>query len=269
MTTDTAAKPADTPFITPRAVVIEAPAMDPAHMRLNLRTSPLAALATRDPGGHPFATLTNVATDSDGSPLFLTSQLTLHGRNAAADNRVSLSFQPLTADRRGQPSAPPRHGRATPPGGVVLPRARLTLSGHAAIVDDPRVRQRFLMRHRKAAAFARMQDFHIWRVTVAAGHCGLGIDPADLILDLRGSATLVAAENELLATINRTYAAALSRLASQLTGAQPGAWRATGMDPEGLDLALGDETARLTFQQAVHRPEAALPALELLLDEAM
>ncbi|CAH1658635.1 HugZ family pyridoxamine 5'-phosphate oxidase [Chelatococcus asaccharovorans] len=271
MTADIAAKPADMPFITPRAVAIDGPglAMDPAHLRLNLRTSPLAALATRDPGGHPFATLTNIATDSDGSPLFLTSQLALHGRNAAANNRVSLSFQPLARDRRGQPGAPSRHGRTAALAGLVLARARLTVSGHAAIDDDPRVRQRFLTRHRKTAAFAQMQDFHIWRVTVAAGHYGLGIDPVDLILDLRDAETLVAAESELLATLNGSHAATLSRLASRLAGALPGAWRATGIDPEGLDLALGDETARLTFQQAVHSPEAALPALELLLDEAM
>ena len=39
-----------------------------------------------------------------------------------------------------------------------------------------------------------------------------------------------------------------------LAGAGDGHWRATGLDPEGLDLACGDRTARLTFPRRIEEP---------------
>lgn len=267
----------DSPAITPRAVAVPIPpsAVAPAMLRLHMRAAPIAALATRDPGGHPFATLTNVATDSDGAPLFLTSTITLYGRNTAADDRISLSFPPLAEGKvtpramgHGRHGLHGRHGRSVALGGAILPRARLTVSGHAAVVDDSRVRQRFLARHRKTSAFAAMNDFHIWRLTITAGHFGIGIEPVALVLDLAGAEALVAGEGEVLAILNRDRAPELSRLATGLAGAAPGRWRATGLDPEGLDLALGDETVRLTFPEAVFQPGAVPVALAGLLAEA-
>ena len=47
------------------------------------------ALATLDPqGGFPFASLVTVATDHDGSPLFLMSRLSAHTLNLETDPRA-------------------------------------------------------------------------------------------------------------------------------------------------------------------------------------
>jgi len=43
--------------------------------------------------------------------------------------------------------------------------------------------------------------------------------------------------------------------ATKLFGAEDGAWRLTGLDPEGLDLARGDATLRLPFPQRVVNAE--------------
>ena len=64
------------------------------------------ALATIDRhSGHPFASLVNVATDADGSPLILISRLSTHTANLEIDGRASLL---LAAVGRGDPLAHPR-----------------------------------------------------------------------------------------------------------------------------------------------------------------
>lgn len=40
--------------------------------------------------GHPFASLVNVGTDADGSPVILTSRLATHTANLEADGRASI-----------------------------------------------------------------------------------------------------------------------------------------------------------------------------------
>jgi hypothetical protein len=77
-----------------------------------LRTIRAGALADSRPGGwRPFASLTTVATDSDGSPLLLMSQLSAHTQNLQEDSRASIL---LAQDRQGRPAGPsaPHRDRA-------------------------------------------------------------------------------------------------------------------------------------------------------------
>ena len=56
-----------------------------------LRATRAGTLATLDRNsGHPFASLVNVATDSDGAPLILVSRLATHTANLEVDGRASL-----------------------------------------------------------------------------------------------------------------------------------------------------------------------------------
>src|SRR5437763_14617379 len=56
-----------------------------------LRATRAGTLGTLDRHtGHPFASLVNVATDIDGSPLILTSRLSTHTANLEADGRASV-----------------------------------------------------------------------------------------------------------------------------------------------------------------------------------
>ncbi|MBV9076184.1 MAG: DUF2470 domain-containing protein, partial [Methylobacteriaceae bacterium] len=54
-----------------------------------------------------------------------------------------------------------------------------------------------------------------------------------------------------VAHLNDDHADALALYATKLAGAPAGRWRATGLDPEGLDLLAGDLTARLRFPEPV------------------
>src|ERR1700721_3575277 len=71
-----------------------------------LRATRVGALATIDRNtGHPFASLVNVATDVDGTPLILISRLSTHTANLEDDGRASLLFASVG---RGDPLAYPR-----------------------------------------------------------------------------------------------------------------------------------------------------------------
>ena len=55
--------------------------------------------------------------------------------------------------------------------------------------------------------------------------------------------------------MNADHAEAVRLYATKLLGAEDGRWRLTGLDPEGLDLALGDATLRLAFPERVSTAE--------------
>src|ERR1700688_3010396 len=84
-----------------------APDFDPRAVAKHLvRVTRAGSLATIDRNtGHPFASLVNVATDSDGSPLILVSRVAPPPAKREADPRASLL---LASVGKGDPLAHPR-----------------------------------------------------------------------------------------------------------------------------------------------------------------
>src|SRR5690348_13178019 len=116
-----------------------------------LRSIRAGTLATLDRNtGHPFASLVNIATDSDGSPVMLVSRLSTHTANIEVDPRCSVL---LAQAGKGDPLAHPRL--------TVL--GRMQRLGRED-VDEPRVRRRFLARHPKSELYAGFGDFAFWRM---------------------------------------------------------------------------------------------------------
>jgi heme iron utilization protein len=209
-----------------------------AEARLLLRRIRAGALATLDHAdGAPFASLVNVATDFDGAPLLLLSKLAAHRANIEADARISLL---LSEGGKGDP----------------LAHARLTVLGRAEIVMADTVKDRFLSRHPKSALYAGFPDFDFFRVVVSGGHLNGGFARAarlsaeELLIDCSEAAALKAAEASAIAHMNSDHADAVRLYATRL-GGRDGPWRITGVDPDGLDLALTDETLRLMFPRRV------------------
>jgi heme oxygenase (biliverdin-IX-beta and delta-forming) len=203
-----------------------------------LRTIRAGAIATLDTEtGFPFASLVTVATDSDGSPLLLMSRLAAHTANLDADPRASVL---LAQGGKGDPLAHPR----------------LTVLGRVIRTDERRVRTRFLARHQKAKLYADFGDFSFWRMEMTGAHLNGGFARAmalsaeQLRTDLAGAEELVEIEESALAHMNADHRDSLALYATRLANAPAGEWRATGLDPEGIDLAAGDLTARAEF----HRP---------------
>jgi putative heme iron utilization protein len=214
-----------------------------------LRRGGRAALATSLRGA-PYASLVLYAVDHDASPLLLLSDLAQHSRNIAFDPRVSLLID----------------GTAELPDPLAGPR--LTVLGSAETVADRRLRERFTARYPESKVYADFADFRLYRVAVERGQLvsGFGriawIDGSDLLF-CQDSAALAAAEPAIIARVNEhlgeTLAAGIARLGHNGEG-----WRATGCDPEGLDIRSAAAVARLEFAAPVSSADAVPAALAQL-----
>lgn len=224
----------------------DSPAYDaPGEARRLLRTIRAGALATTAPEG-PFASLVSVATLPDGSPLMVLSRLAAHTRHLEADPRCSI----LLADAgKGDPLAHPR----------------LTLVGRAAPAEPSERgawRARFLARHPKAELYVDFADFSFWRLAIDTAHLNGGfaraasLAAADILTVTTDAGALIAAEASAIEHMNADHRDAVRRYATALAGAADGDWRVSGIDPDGLDLACGDRTARLDFPGRITGPGA-------------
>jgi putative heme iron utilization protein len=226
-----------------------------------LRAIRAGTLATLDRNtGHPFGSLVNVATDADGAPLILVSRLATHTANLEVDGRASL----LLAET----------GK-----GDALTHPRLTVLGTFTQVeresaDMPRLRRRFLAHHPKSELYAGFPDFDFWRMTVVSAHLNGGfaraadLAAADVLTDIAGAEALIEAEEGAVAHMNEDHARALCDYAVKLLGAPEGAWRCSGIDPDGLDLQNGPLALRLAFPQRVTGPGELRAVLKQLAEEA-
>ncbi|MDQ6703542.1 MAG: pyridoxamine 5'-phosphate oxidase family protein [Pseudomonadota bacterium] len=225
-----------------------------------LRSVRAGALATLVPGNaFPFASLVNVATAPDGSPILLLSRLAAHTRHLASDPRLSLL---LVQTGAGDPLAHPR----------------VTIMGTGECVTDPdrraALKTRFLAKHPQSALYADFGDFSFWRVAMEQAHLNGGFartghfKAASLVTSLDGAEALVAAEAHALAEINAQHQDVLAWFAAALAGKPDGPWQATGIDPEGIDLGCGDRTARLAFPRPVRTHQDLFETFPSLVEAA-
>ena len=204
------------------------------------RSCTRAALAT-SLAGAPYASLVLVTVDLDASPLLLLSDLAQHSRNIAFDPRVSLLFD--ATQNRADPLTGPR----------------LSLLGQAAAIDDPRCLARFVAHHPSSSGYAGFGDFRLYRMAVERGHlvAGFGridwVDGRDFLFGL-DARPLASAEPEILKHMNADRAGAIAGYARRLLHRKGEGWRMIGIDPEGIDLRCGGETARLEFAAPVASP---------------
>lgn len=214
--------------------------------RTLIRRALKGALATLEASsGHPYASLVTIATDVDGTPLFLISTLALHTRNLKSDARASLLLD--GTDAAGDPLA----------GG------RVTVMGRAVKSQRSTARDRFLARHEHARGYADFPDFAFYELAVERAHFigGFGrivdLEATNLLIDTADASPLVAAHADIVSHMNDDHSAAIALYATVLGGAPGGPWRMTGLDPEGLDLVCDGMTCRLPFTKRVTTPDEA------------
>jgi putative heme iron utilization protein len=238
----------------------ETPDFDPAALaRSLLRRCRQGALATLVPGsGDPYCSLVNVASHPDGSPVLLISRLALHTRNISSDSRVSLML-----DERVE--------------GDPLEGARIMLAGRAEQAADGEVAglsRRYLAAHPSAEVFVEFNDFSFFRVMPSGAHlvAGFGrildLEPRQFLTDLSGAEALLEAEQAAVEHMNADHREAINLYATRLLGAEPGDWRCTGCDPEGIDLQAGTKALRLQFPRRITAPAALRNVLKELADQA-
>jgi putative heme iron utilization protein len=214
-----------------------------------IRQGATAALATIERGGAPYASLVQVASAHDASPLLLISDLAAHTKNIDDDDRVSLLFDGT-------------RGLDNP-----LTGARVSVQGRVAALGDTapeqRLKRRYVARHPEAAGYAEFADFRFYSVRPERFHlvAGFGrirwLDAAAVLLDAAGTGTLAEAEDGILAHMNADHADAIDRYARGIVPDAPAGWRLTGVDPEGADLRRDGTVLRLDFQDMVSDAAAA------------
>ena len=226
-----------------------------------LRRIRAGTLATLDRNtGHPFASLVNIATDTDGAPVILISRLSTHTANLETDGRASVM---LAETGKGDALAHPR---------LTVLGAFMPVPRDAA--DEARLRRRFLAHHPKSQLYAGFADFAFWRMNVASAHLNGGFARAadltadDVLINIADAHDLIDAEEGAVAHMNDDHAAALNLYAVKLCGAPDGVWRCTGIDPDGLDLQNGPLSARLPFPQRITSPGALRMMLKDLAEKA-
>lgn len=234
---------------------------DPVQTAKSLiRSGKQGALATLVPGsGDPYCSLVNVATAPDSAPVLLISRLAIHTKNILADPRVSLM---IDERRAGDP----------------LEGARVMIAGRAESVTEEvtleAVRRRYLLRHPTADAFVDFPDFAFYRIAVSSVHlvAGFGrietLEGGRVLTDLTGAEEVLSGEASAVEHMNEDHMDANALYATKLLGAADGAWRITGLDPDGADLALGDSTLRLPFPERVTSGLALRKMLVALVGEA-
>ncbi|BCB21735.1 pyridoxamine 5'-phosphate oxidase family protein [Bosea sp. ANAM02] len=231
-----------------------------AEAKALLREARSAALATLGPDGHPSASLVGLATDIDGTPIILISALAAHTANIAGDPRASLLISP--------------GGKGDP-----LAHARITLKVRARRIereseDGIRIRRRYLARQPKSALYADFPDFSFFALDIEGASLNGGFARAfaptsdDLLSDPVHAAALAEVEAGAVAHMNEDHADAIGLYATQLLGAKPGDWRVVGLDPDGLDMALGSVALRLPFTASVDGPGGLRRALAELASKA-
>ncbi len=240
-----------------KSVLRETDAAAIAQARGLIRRARHGALAVLEPGtGVPLASRAAVATDLSGAPLILISQLSAHFGALEADPRCSIL---LGETGRGDPLAHPR---------ITLVCRAGMLSGEART----NARDRFLRRHPKSALYADFADFAFWRLAPerASLNGGFGKAYALTAFELATPVPdgLEALEPEAVAHMNADHAEAVALIATHFVNQRQGKWRLTGLDAGGLDLALGDATARATFDPPLASADEVRPRLVALVKRA-
>jgi len=205
--------------------------------------------------GVPFASRVGVATDIDGAPLILVSLLSTHTRALRADPRCSLLV--------GEP------GKGDP---LAYPRLSLVCRAVQLEAGDPaheRAQRRYLNRNPKAKLYAGLGDFRLFRLEPGRASLNGGFGKAfllnreELVCDSTVAAELAASEQRAIDHMNADHLDAIELYAGHFARASGEGWTMTGIDPDGIDLAAGDATARVFFPSPLN---AASEVRQVLVD---
>lgn len=233
-----------------------------AQAKRMLRMARFGALATAHPAdGWPLASRVALATLIDGSPVCLVSNLSNHTAAMMHNPRCSLL---VGEPGRGDPLAHPR-------------LSLLCVAERLERADDAHARRRYLARHPKAALYSDFSDFSFFRLSIARADWNGGFGSASSLeaADMAPRADwseLAQTEAAAVEHMNAEHADAVAhyaRIAAARDAREGGDWRITAIDPEGADLACGDEVRRLEFMSPVATPSSLRAALVALARRAV
>ncbi|HEY6633612.1 MAG TPA: HugZ family protein [Rhizobiaceae bacterium] len=225
------------------------------------RTARHGALAVIEPEtGAPLASRVGVATDVDGTPLILVSQLSAHTKAILADQRCSLMV--------GEP------GKGDP-----LAHPRITLVCRAVKLEPgtperARAERRYLNRNPKAKLYVGLGDFSFFRLEIERASLNGGFGKAylltrnDIVVEGPVVDALAASEQRAVDHMNDDHLDAIANYARYFAKSDGGGWIMTGIDVDGFDLAAGEESRRVFFPSQLKDAQEMRMALVEMAREA-
>ncbi len=205
-----------------------------------IRSARCGAIAVLDPqDGGPLASRVGVATDVDGTPLILVSQLSAHTRALQADPRCSLL---VGEPGKGDPLAHPRI--------TLVCRAELV---EKAAPDHARIERRYINKNPKAKLYVGLGDFRFFRLAMQTASLNGGFGKAflltrDNLLTVSPALdALAASEQGAIDHMNADHSDAIDLYAAHFARADGEGWTMTGLDADGFDISKGDEVRRIFF----------------------
>lgn len=222
-----------------------------------VRTARFGALAVLDSKtGIPTVSRVATATDIDGSPVILVSELSPHTGSMKADPRVSLLL--------GEP------GKGDP---LAHPRITLFCTSSQIRRDGPdyqRINRRYLNRQPKAALYSGFADFSYFKLTMTGASLNGGFGKAyrlqaeDLITDSPANADLAEVEQSVIDHMNVHHRGTVRPFVAPMAKLPQVDWTITGIDAEGIDLACGDHITRVLFSNKLNDAGKLRQAVVLL-----
>jgi len=222
------------------------------------RGARFGAIAVLAPdSGHPFTSRVLLATDIDGVPVMIGSELSTHTKALLADPRCSILV--------GEP------GKGDP---LAWPRLTILATAERIGRDSEshrRIRRRFLQRHPKAKLYVDFPDFSFFRLYPGTANLNGGFGKAYI---LEGDALIIhSALNSLLAIDELQI---IARLASLREGTanllarryfkdKSDNWRISGLDAAGLELAQKERLLRFELSQNCVDLDAMIDAYDGIL----
>ena len=211
-----------------------------------------ATLSTLTSDGFPYGSMVSYATDDQGAPVVLISEMAEHTVNVRGDARVSL----LVTDAGGE--------------GDPLGRARLTLVGTMEEAAADGVQAHYLEAHPYASGYVAFSDFRFWRLSIASARYVGGFGHMSWITGQAYSAAHVdpvaGGVPAALEHINEDHGDTNLLYVRKLAGL-PDATSAemTGLDRYGVTLRAetpaGPRRARVGFPQPLHAEADIRPAV--------
>ena len=221
-----------------------------------VRTANCGALGYVDQtDGAPRVTRAGIATLSDGSVVLATSGLS---ENLADAGRVSVLIGEF---REGDALCDPH----------------LSLNGCLTRLLDAKentARLRYKRRHLHSEVCVDFEDVLFWRLEVRSA-CYLqelgqasNLRASDLECFPSDWDAWDAMEGGAVDHMNEDHLVATRLYATVFCGEEDAEWRLTGLDPEGIDMALGARSIRLNYIEPLEDPSALRQRLVSLVKEA-
>ena len=184
--------------------------------------------------GYPYASALPFCTDQRGSVVVLISHLAEHTQNAEHDPRTGFLVSPLSRDFQE--------------------RARVSMIGDIAGVDDPAVTARYLRFFPEASQYLQIGGFRFFRVEPRSLRYIAGFGSIHTIAaeNYLAPAYLIAeAEGDVIEHMNVDHAHNLLDYCRHVHAKAPAKAEMVGIDCDGFDLRADGEILRIDFAAEV------------------